>query len=54
MLKACAGLTFVGTHPDFRGRGAATVRTEQSWDNMLWGITDPSVPDANWMGPIKS
>jgi hypothetical protein len=47
MLTACAGLTFVGTRPEFQGRGAGTVRTEQSWDNMLRGIADPSVLDAN-------
>jgi len=31
MLTVCEGLTFVGTHPDFQGRGAGTLLTE-------WGL----------------
>jgi allophanate hydrolase len=32
MLTACTGLTFVGTHPKFQGRGAGTMLTE-------WGLS---------------
>lgn len=31
LLTSCTGLTFVGTHPDFQGRGAATLLTK-------WGL----------------